>query len=150
MKGEKLFDFLERQVGDQMATVLNQPMHNIPENILSRVVSKSIQADLRKYKMGARAERTVRDRTRSPVKVVAAPEPYEPMLSQGRNRSSSANRGNFPPSNAEVARYELQLNELRRNLSERDAENDKLRRTMQEMVEEYLDAVEHLQKLMPG
>ena len=56
-----------------MRTALGEPLHNIPDNILNRVISKSIQADLRKYKMGTRAERitgggttTTRDRTRSP------------------------------------------------------------------------------------
>ena len=51
-QGEKLYDFLERQVGDQMRTALGQPLQNISDNILNRVVSKNIQADLKKYKMG--------------------------------------------------------------------------------------------------
>ena len=45
-----------------MRTALKEPLHNIPENILNRVVSKSIQADLRKYKMGTKAERFSKDR----------------------------------------------------------------------------------------
>lgn len=66
--GEKLYDFLERQVGDQMRVALGQPLHNISDNILSRVISKGIQADLKKYKMGATGTRVapLRDRTRSP------------------------------------------------------------------------------------
>lgn len=62
VQGENLFNFLERQVGDQMRTALKEPLHNIPENILNRVVSKSIQADLRKYKMGTKVERLAKDR----------------------------------------------------------------------------------------
>ena len=56
-----------------MRTALGEPLHNIPDNILNRVISKSIQADLRKYKMGTKAERVTgetrggaRERTRSP------------------------------------------------------------------------------------
>lgn len=40
--GEKLYDFLERQVGNSMRTALGEPLHNIPDNILNRVISKSI------------------------------------------------------------------------------------------------------------
>ena len=32
-----------------MRTALKEPLHNISDNILNRVISKSIQADLRKY-----------------------------------------------------------------------------------------------------
>lgn len=44
-------------------------MQNISENILNRVISKNIQADLRKYKMGKkdRGVSNGRDKTRSPV-----------------------------------------------------------------------------------
>ena len=35
-----------------MRTALGQPLQNISDNILNRVVSKNIQADLKKYKMG--------------------------------------------------------------------------------------------------
>lgn len=45
-----------------MRTALKAPLHNIPDNILNRVVSKSIQADLRKYKMGTKAERYTREK----------------------------------------------------------------------------------------
>ena len=51
-----------------MRLALNEPLHNIPDHILNKVVSKSIQADLRKYKMGTKAERVTRERTRSPDK----------------------------------------------------------------------------------
>ena len=36
-----------------MRTALGAPLQNISENILNRVISKNIQADLRKYKMNA-------------------------------------------------------------------------------------------------
>ena len=42
LKGEQLYDFLERQVSDQMRTALKEPLHNISDNILNRVISKSI------------------------------------------------------------------------------------------------------------
>ena len=42
LQGERLYDFLERQVGDQMRTALKEPLHNISDNILNRVISKSI------------------------------------------------------------------------------------------------------------
>ena len=52
-----------------MRTALGQPLQNISENILNRVISKNIQADLRKYKMGKRPERgNTRERTKSPNK----------------------------------------------------------------------------------
>lgn len=126
-----------------MATVLNQPMHNIPENILSRVVSKSIQADLRKYKMGVKAERTTRERTRSPEKRIAEREnrmmsPSVQNLSQGqRNRSNSATRGGYAPSGAEIAKYEHQLSELRRQVYEKDQDNETLRMEYHRMLEDY-------------
>lgn len=65
-----MYDFLERQVGDQMRNALGQPLQNISENILNRVISKNIQADLRKYKMGKKTGREVsneRGRTKSPA-----------------------------------------------------------------------------------
>lgn len=51
-----------------MRVALGQPLHNISENILSRVISKGIQADLKKYKMGKGRGAALRDRTRSPGK----------------------------------------------------------------------------------
>ena len=63
-----------------MRTALNEPLHNISDNILNRVISKSIQADLRKFKMGKALNRTgttaLRDRTRSPVGKRSAYEDY--------------------------------------------------------------------------
>lgn len=41
------------------------------------------------------------------------------------------------PTSTELAKYEAQLNDLRRAISEKDFENEKLRTTMHEMVEEY-------------
>lgn len=52
-----------------MRTALGQPLQNISQNILSRVISKNIQADLKKYKMGKGGKgAALRDRTRSPGK----------------------------------------------------------------------------------
>lgn len=63
-----------------MRTALKEPLHNISDNILNRVISKSIQADLRKYKMGKALNRTgttaLRDRTRSPAGKRAVGEEY--------------------------------------------------------------------------
>lgn len=74
LQNEGLYSFLERQVGDQMRTALGAPLQNISENILNRVISKNIQADLRKYKMsaatrgrGERATSNGRERTKSPA-----------------------------------------------------------------------------------
>ena len=39
-----------------MRIALKEPLHNISDSILNRVISKSIQADLKKYKMGKRGE----------------------------------------------------------------------------------------------
>jgi len=35
-----------------MQTALKEPLYNIPDNLLNRVVSKSIYADLKKFKLG--------------------------------------------------------------------------------------------------
>ena len=63
-----------------MRVALGQPLQNISENILNRVISKSIQADLKKYKMGNKKPGTTnRERTRSPVsrKALFQPDDYE-------------------------------------------------------------------------
>ena len=52
-----------------MRIALKEPLHNISDSILNRVISKSIQADLKKYKMGkwgGNGTTSLRDRTRSP------------------------------------------------------------------------------------
>lgn len=60
-------------MGDQMRTALGAPLQNISDNILNRVISKNIQADLRKYKMNAatrgrdRGTSNGRERTKSPA-----------------------------------------------------------------------------------
>ena len=63
-----------------MRTALKEPLHNISDNILNRVISKSIQADLRKFKMGKALNRTgttaLRDRTRSPLGKRMASDEY--------------------------------------------------------------------------
>ena len=41
-----------------MRTALGEPLQNISDNILNRVVSKNIQADLKKYKMGSKPIRS--------------------------------------------------------------------------------------------
>jgi len=90
VQGEQLYDFLERQVGDQMRTALGAPLQNVSENILNRVISKSIQADLKKYKMGGgkkgeRATSNGRERTKSPAARRAAyvADDYEATLDAG-------------------------------------------------------------------
>lgn len=50
MQGESLFEFLERQVKGQMREALGQPLQNISKDLLSKVVSKEVARDLRKYK----------------------------------------------------------------------------------------------------
>ena len=54
-----------------MRTALGAPLQNISDSILNRVISKNIQADLRKYKMSAgtknRGASNGRDRTKSPA-----------------------------------------------------------------------------------
>ena len=53
-----------------MRTALGEPLQNISENILNRVISKSIQADLKKYKMGGKKPGNSfnpREKTKSPV-----------------------------------------------------------------------------------
>ncbi len=52
IQGESLFDFLERQVKGQMREALGQPLQNISQDLLNKVVSKDIQQSLKKYKMG--------------------------------------------------------------------------------------------------
>lgn len=59
-----------------MRTALGAPLQNISETVLNRVISKSIQADLRKYKMGSkkadRGPSNERTRTRSPKRGTSA------------------------------------------------------------------------------
>mmetsp|Transcript_15394 Transcript_15394/g.26017 ORF Transcript_15394/g.26017 Transcript_15394/m.26017 type:complete len:210 (-) Transcript_15394:296-925(-) len=60
-----------------------------------------------------------------------------------RNRSTSANRGGRALStNPDISRYESQISDLRRNLSSMEDENDKLRSTMREMVDDYTKQLE--------
>ena len=56
-----------------MRNALGQPLQNISENILNRVISKNIQADLKKYKMGKKRE-VSNDRGKSPVGRRVRPE----------------------------------------------------------------------------
>mmetsp|Transcript_47927 Transcript_47927/g.63431 ORF Transcript_47927/g.63431 Transcript_47927/m.63431 type:complete len:136 (+) Transcript_47927:86-493(+) len=51
--GETLYDFLERQVKGQMRTALGHPLENISSSVLNKMVTKDVQSNLRKYKMGA-------------------------------------------------------------------------------------------------
>jgi uncharacterized membrane protein len=48
-----LFDFLERQVKSQMREALGQPLQNISNELLNKVVSREVQKDLKKYKNNA-------------------------------------------------------------------------------------------------
>ena len=60
-----MYDFLERQVKDQMRTALGQPLENISTSVLNKMVTRDVQANLRKYKMGAGTGRTPSRRGRS-------------------------------------------------------------------------------------
>ena len=67
-----------------------------------------------------------------------------------RNRSTSANRGgrgsqlNSAHQNVhpDYSKYDSQITELRRNLHNLEGENDKLRLTMREMVDDYTRQLE--------
>jgi hypothetical protein len=48
--GEPLYDFLERQVKGQMRDALGQPLENISQFLLNKVVSKEVKNNLKKYK----------------------------------------------------------------------------------------------------
>lgn len=48
--GEPLYDFLERQVKNQMRDALGQPLENISQHLLNKVVSKEVKNNLKKYK----------------------------------------------------------------------------------------------------
>lgn len=94
-----------------MRTALKEPLHNISEPVLSRVISKSIQADLRKYKMGKALSRpgttALRDRTRSPVTKRATAEEY--------GEDSTAYDTNFGDLSNEVSSLLSQLNQAGSN-----------------------------------
>ena len=51
LQGENLYDFLERQVKDQMRAALGAPLQNISNSVLNKIVSRDVQANLRKYKL---------------------------------------------------------------------------------------------------
>eukprot|EP00347_Sterkiella_histriomuscorum_P023285 403335232 len=51
--GESLYDFLERQVKSQMREALGQPLQNISQDLLNKVVTKEVQKDLKKFKLNA-------------------------------------------------------------------------------------------------
>ena len=93
-----------------MRTALKEPLHNVSDNILNRVISKSIQADLRKYKMGKALNRTgttaLRDRTRSPVGKRGAGEEYGEDAFDG---------GNFGDLSGEVSSLLSQLSQASGN-----------------------------------
>ena len=83
-----------------MRTALGQPLQNISDSILNRVISKNIQADLRKYKMGKKPERSLsggRNRTKSPVGRRVRPE-YDDDYNQFES-------GNFGDLSKEVSQY---------------------------------------------
>ena len=69
-----------------MRSALGAPLQNISDNILNRVISKNIQADLKKYKMGAKKERgpsQERGRTRSPSKRMGGTIPMDDDFDRG-------------------------------------------------------------------
>lgn len=47
-----MYDFLERQVKDQMRVALGAPLQNISSCVLNKMVTRDVQANMRKYKMG--------------------------------------------------------------------------------------------------
>jgi hypothetical protein len=47
--GENLYDFLERQVKDQMGLAIGQPLQDVSETILKKVGSKALNSSLAKY-----------------------------------------------------------------------------------------------------
>jgi hypothetical protein len=66
-----------------MRSALGAPLQNISDNILNRVISKNIQADLKKYKMGKKESRGAsNNRERSPIKRAAYIPDEEPLDTQ--------------------------------------------------------------------
>ena len=69
-----------------------------------------------------------------------------PARSLNRNRSNSANRtrGGAAPANtdSDYGKYDTQIAEMRRNSAVLEDENDKLRGTMREMVDDYTKQLE--------
>lgn len=75
--GENLFNFLERQVKDQMAVALGQPLQDVSEVVLKKAQSKTINSTLTKYKpaglprgLGSRFKHL----DRPPPKIIEGPE----------------------------------------------------------------------------
>ncbi len=70
--GENLFDFLERQIKDQMRTAIGQPLQDVSEVVLKKVASKNINSTLTKYRPAPlskglpMSKKVLRDRARSP------------------------------------------------------------------------------------
>lgn len=85
-----------------MRTALGQPLQNISDSILNRVISKNIQADLRKYKMGKKGgERSLsggRNRTKSPVNRRGVRPEYDEDY-------ENYETGNFGDLSKEVSQY---------------------------------------------
>ena len=80
-----------------MRVALGQPLHNVSQNILSRVISKNIQADLKKYKMGNGSKTAaLRDRTRSPTakreRNYGEPDFYAEKFDEGGDLSKDVSR----------------------------------------------------------
>ena len=48
--GENLFNFLERQVKDQMAVALGQPLQDVSEVVLKKTAAKTINSTMTKYR----------------------------------------------------------------------------------------------------
>lgn len=88
-----------------MRTALGQPLQKISVSILNRVISKNIQADLRKYKMGKKGgERSLsgdrgRKNTKSPVGRRGARTDYED------DYEGAVETGNFGDLSKEVSDY---------------------------------------------
>lgn len=66
MQGEPLYDFLQRQVKDQMRTAMGKPLTEIPDHILNQMVTKDVSQALKKYKMaGAQHQKSPSRRSKS-------------------------------------------------------------------------------------
>jgi predicted RNase H-like nuclease (RuvC/YqgF family) len=59
-----------------------------------------------------------------------------------RNRSTSANRNYMSAAGPDTSKLETQIGELRRNLNAVESDNEKLKDTMREMVDDYTRQLE--------
>lgn len=90
MQGENLYDFLERQVKDQMRTALGKPLQNISTSVLNKMVTRDVQANLKKYKnaVGGRTPSRRRSASRGPDDIgsVGSPTVHFEDFTRGRSQ----------------------------------------------------------------